>query len=104
MAKHLVCYVADVYEGEMRAFEVGGRRVLVANANGAWHAVSDTCSHAEASLAVGTLDADECTVACPLHGAVFDLKTGEGLEFPGTEPIEMYPVTVEEDEVYVDFD
>lgn len=104
MAKYKVCRVSDVYEGEMRAFEVNGRRLLIAKANGSWFAVSDQCSHAEASLAIGTLDAGKHTVSCPLHGAVFDLETGEGLEYPGTEPIETYPVTIEEEDVYVELD
>jgi 3-phenylpropionate/trans-cinnamate dioxygenase ferredoxin subunit len=86
----------------MQAFEVDGRRLLIANANGSWFAVNDQCSHAEASLALGILDADKHTVSCPLHGAVFDLESGEGLEYPGTDPIETYPVTVDEDQVYVE--
>lgn len=87
----------------MRAFEIEGRRVLVVNANGSWYAVDDTCSHADTSLALGTLNAEDRTVTCPLHGGVFELETGEGVEYPATEPIERYAVSVEEDEVYVDF-
>jgi len=102
MAKRKICRVGDVFEDEMKAFEVQGRRVLVVNTGGKWYAVSDTCSHAEASLAFGRLDAESRTVSCPLHGAVFDLETGAGLEEPGDEPIETYPVFVEQEEVYAD--
>jgi 3-phenylpropionate/trans-cinnamate dioxygenase ferredoxin subunit len=102
MAKRRICREHDVIEGGMRPYEVGGRRVLIANVGGTWYAVSDTCSHAEASLAFGRLDTEARTVSCPLHGAVFDLETGEGLEEPGVEPIETYRVTVEGGEVYAE--
>jgi nitrite reductase/ring-hydroxylating ferredoxin subunit len=101
MGKHRVCHVGDVYEGEMKAFNVEGRRVLVANVGGDWYAVEDTCTHADASLALGTLDVEECTVSCPLHGGVFELATGEGVEYPVVDPVETYAVTIEEEEVYV---
>jgi 3-phenylpropionate/trans-cinnamate dioxygenase ferredoxin subunit len=51
---------------------------------------------------MGELDADELTVTCSLHGAVFELETGEGIEYPAVDPIETYPVTIEDDEVYID--
>jgi nitrite reductase/ring-hydroxylating ferredoxin subunit len=100
--KYRVCHVSDVYEGEMKAFDVKNRRVLMAHIGDKWYSVDDTCTHADASLALGTLDAEECTISCPLHGGVFDLETGEGIEYPAVDPIETHPVTVEEDEVYVD--
>jgi nitrite reductase/ring-hydroxylating ferredoxin subunit len=102
MAKQKVCRVDDVFEGEMKSFEVAGRRILVVTVDGKWYATDDRCSHAEASLAMGELDADELTVTCSLHGAVFELETGEGIEYPAVDPIETYPVTIEDDEVYID--
>jgi len=104
MARHRVCNVADVYEGEMKSFDVGKRRVLVAHVDGKWYAVDDVCTHAEASLAMGELDAEEATVSCPLHGGVFELKTGEGIEYPAVEPIETFGVALQDEEVFVDFD
>jgi 3-phenylpropionate/trans-cinnamate dioxygenase ferredoxin subunit len=38
------------------------------------HAVGDTCTHADVSLAEG--DVDGCTIECWLHGSTFDLRTG----------------------------
>jgi nitrite reductase/ring-hydroxylating ferredoxin subunit len=102
MARQKVCRVDDVIEGEMKSFDVNGRRILLVTINGKWYAADDMCSHAEASLAMGELDADQLTVSCPLHGAVFELGTGEGIEYPAVDPIDTFPVTIEGDEVYID--
>ena len=104
MPRHTVCRVTDVFDGEMRAYDVSGRRVLVARIGEKWYAVDDRCSHAEASLAIGELDAKECTVSCSLHGGVFELETGEGIEYPATDPIDVFPVSIEDGEVVVDID
>lgn len=79
--------------GEIRAVNAGGEIVAVANVDGEFYAVADTCTHAEASLSEGDLDGH--TIACPLHGAEFDVKTGEVLALPATSPIETFPVDIE---------
>lgn len=106
MTKCKICRAGDVYEGTMKAFDANGLRVLVANVDGKWYAVSDNCSHAGASLAVGDLDAENCTVSCLLHGAVFDLTSGESMEYPLTDakPIATYSLSVEGDDVYIELD
>lgn len=86
----------------MRAFEVDGESVLMARVDDTFYAVSDTCTHAEQSLSLGTLDAEELTVTCPLHGAVFELETGDVLEFPAREALRSYAVTVEGEDVFVE--
>ena len=99
-----VCSAGEVPSGAMAAFDVAGRRVLVANARGDYFAISDTCSHAQASLSEGRLDAGDCTVECPLHSAVFDLKTGEALEPPAEDPVAAYPLSIEGGDVYIEID
>jgi len=49
--------------------------VLVVNADGEVHAIEDACNHAGASLAEGRLHG--CRITCPMHGYVFDVRTGE---------------------------
>jgi nitrite reductase/ring-hydroxylating ferredoxin subunit len=104
MTRHKICGVGDVYEGEMKSFDVGSRRIMVVKIGGKWYAVDDMCSHAEASLAMGELNVDELTVCCPLHGGVYELETGEGIEYPAVDPIDTFQVTIENDEVFVDLD
>jgi 3-phenylpropionate/trans-cinnamate dioxygenase ferredoxin subunit len=99
-----VCKTSEVPPDGMVAFDIDGRRIMVANVQGTFYAIDDTCSHAEASLSEGYLDVDECTVECPLHSAVFSLESGEALEFPAEDPVASHPVTVEGDDLYVEVD
>ena len=69
-------------------------------ANG-FYAIEDTCSHAEASLAEGKI-VDGCEIECPLHGARFDIRTGEHLSFPAVTPVEPYPVKVEGADIFIE--
>ncbi|MNG39850.1 Ferredoxin CarAc [compost metagenome] len=39
---------------------------------------------------------------CPWHGGTFDIRTGESLSFPCVLPVKVYPVSVEDGNVYLD--
>jgi 3-phenylpropionate/trans-cinnamate dioxygenase ferredoxin subunit len=84
----------DLEEGGMRAFDVQGTTIAVANVAGAFHAFDDTCTHRQCSLAEG--DLHESTVICPCHGSEFDVESGEVLRGPAREPVETYEVRVED--------
>jgi len=99
-----VCKTSEVPPDGMAVFEVEGRRVMVANVQDEYFAVDDTCTHAEASLSEGYLDVDECTVECPLHNAVFDLRSGEALEAPAEDPVASYHLSVDGEEIYIEVD
>jgi 3-phenylpropionate/trans-cinnamate dioxygenase ferredoxin component len=83
----------DLGEGEMRAFDVRGTKIAVANVGGAFHAFDDTCTHMGCSLAEG--DLEETTVICPCHGSEFDVTSGAVLRGPAKEPVETYETRVE---------
>ncbi len=70
--------------------------------NDGYYATEDTCSHAQASLAAGDIDLEECTVECPYHGSLFDIRTGHVLSLPANRPVKTYLVQVVDDEVFVD--
>jgi 3-phenylpropionate/trans-cinnamate dioxygenase ferredoxin subunit len=76
-----------------------GLDIAVALSLGRVHAFDEICTHRRCSLVLGEIY--EGRVACPCHGAEFDLATGAVLEGPATEPIGTYPVTVEHDMVVV---
>jgi 3-phenylpropionate/trans-cinnamate dioxygenase ferredoxin subunit len=95
-----VAKVGDIPEGEIRAYEVGGEDVAIANVGGAFYAFNDVCTHAMCSLAEG--DLDETTVTCACHGSEFDVTTGDVLGGPAMEPVESYDLTVEGDEIRVE--
>ncbi len=63
-------------------------------------AVRDECSHAQIALSEG--EVDNCEIECWLHGSRFDLRTGEPTSLPAYEPVPVYPVRVEGDDVLVD--
>ena len=92
--------VGDLEEGQGVKVCHGGRVVAVFLTEGQYYAVDDRCTHAEASLAEGEVFDTE--VECPLHGAIFDLVTGEALTLPATQPVATYATRVEESEVLVE--
>ena len=100
MALRRVCKKTEVPPGEVKRIE--NPAIAVFNVEGTLFAISDTCTHAEASLSEGRIDGE--TVECPLHGACFDLRTGEALTPPAVEPVQTFPVVVQEDEIYVEIE
>lgn len=89
----------DVQPGEMRAVDVEGVPVLLCNVEGEYFAVHDECTHECFPLSEGKLDGH--TLTCMLHGASFDIKTGEVLALPAYEPVRTYRVRVEGEDVSV---
>lgn len=83
----------EIGEGEVSSFSVGERTIAIANIEGDLQAFDDICSHRRCSLSEGQLDGT--TIACPCHGAAFDVQTGEVLVGPATEPIDVFEVRVE---------
>ncbi len=77
-----------------------GEVIAVFNLEDGFYAINDECSHDEASLSDGEI-VEKCQVECPLHGAKFDIKTGENLSFPAVVPVQAYPTKVEGGDVYV---
>ncbi len=88
-----VCRVDDVPSGEMRAFQVAGEDVAIANLDGEFVAFGDICTHSSCSLSDG--DLSDAAVTCPCHGSEFDVRTGEVLNGPATEPVDTWPVHVD---------
>jgi 3-phenylpropionate/trans-cinnamate dioxygenase ferredoxin subunit len=81
MPRFQLATAGDIPANSMRAFEVGGRRVLVVNLDGSFHALDDLCPHLAIPLSRGELQ-DGCVV-CPGHGSVFDVKTGTAVRWVG---------------------
>jgi len=100
MALVKVAQVAEIPEGRARCVRVKRLKIAIFHVDGQFYAIDDTCTHADASLSEGQVMG--CQVACPLHGARFDIKTGEALTFPAVTPVETYKVHVEGDEIFVE--
>jgi 3-phenylpropionate/trans-cinnamate dioxygenase ferredoxin subunit len=95
-----VCSVADVGPESATAVEVGGKELAIVHSDGNFYAITDECSHASIPLSEG--DVGEGEVECYMHGSRFDLRTGEPIGLPATEPVPIYRVRVEGDDVLVD--
>ncbi len=98
---YAVAKTSDIAPGEMRYVEVGPDEepVCLINLNGEFHALSDICTHQDASLSDGEIDGDE--IECPLHGGAFAIRTGLPVSFPVVVPVDRYVVKVEGDTVLV---
>lgn len=98
-----VCSVDDVPEGEARRFAVDGRLVAVVNlGDEGFRAVDAICSHEHYYLDEGEVDVDLETIECPKHGSTFDLDTGNARTLPAIKPVEVFPVTVTDDDVLIE--
>jgi Ferredoxin subunits of nitrite reductase and ring-hydroxylating dioxygenases len=93
-----VCGISELSPGEVKRIE--DPPIAVFNVAGTFYAISDICTHAEASLSEGTVDGE--TVECPLHGACFDLRTGDALTPPAVEPVQTFRVVAQNDDIYVE--
>jgi sulfite reductase beta subunit-like hemoprotein/nitrite reductase/ring-hydroxylating ferredoxin subunit len=89
-----VAALADLAPESVRTVEVGGCRLALIHTGGRVCAVADRCPHSNASLGEGAV-VEEFAIECPLHGAVFDVRTGEPLEGPTDESVATYEVSVE---------
>ncbi len=89
----VVARADELKEGDMRAFDVRGTKIAVANVAGTFYAFGDTCTHRECSLAEG--DLEETTVTCPCHGSEFDVVSGQVLRGPARVPVGSFEVRAE---------
>ena len=93
------CALSDLSEGQSLAVEMEGEPVAIVRTEGEVFAIRDVCSHAEVPLTEGEVDGH--TIECWLHGSCFDVRTGEPTNLPATEPVPVYPVKIEGDDVLV---
>jgi 3-phenylpropionate/trans-cinnamate dioxygenase ferredoxin subunit len=92
--------MSQLQQGKPVKVEKDGKTICVARVGDEVFAVDDTCSHSDASLAEG--DVTDFKIECWLHGAEFDLRTGEALTPPAVAPLHTYGVHVDGDSVTVE--
>ncbi len=93
--------LTDIPNGSMKAVVVSGKTVTIANVDGQFFAINDTCSHAQCSLG-GEGFLDGSVVTCGCHGAQFDVTNGHVMSLPATENVSSYPVRVEGADIIVE--
>jgi nitrite reductase/ring-hydroxylating ferredoxin subunit len=87
-----VATIDEMAEERVKCVEVEGQKIALFDVEGAFHALSDTCTHRGGPLSEGELEGAE--IVCPWHGARFDVKTGAVLGPPAPTGIRSYPVRV----------
>ena len=94
--------LAEIPEGEMRAFDLPSGRIAVAHVEARMYAFADECTHAGCALSDGDFDDRAATVTCMCHGSVFDVETGEPVEGPAQDPVAVHPARLVDGWVEVD--
>jgi 3-phenylpropionate/trans-cinnamate dioxygenase ferredoxin subunit len=98
-----VCPADELPPGSMKLVERGPfDAVGVYNCGGTYRAIEDRCSHDDGPLCEGDWEPDECVVVCPRHGSRFELATGRPLSLPAFQPVEVFPVEVQDGIVRVE--
>lgn len=92
----------DIPADEALKVEVEGKQIALVVADGEVHAVSNVCTHEYAELHEGFVEGHE--IECPLHGSIFDVRSGEVKSLPATENLPTFPVKIEGDDVLVGFE
>jgi len=101
MTAQRVCALSDLVLDEARRVEVDGVAIaLVLDSSGEVHAIGDVCTHGDISLSEGFVDGE--SLECWAHGSAFSLRTGKPLNLPAYEPVPVFAVTVDGDDVLVD--
>lgn len=90
------------YSGPVQVYEHEGNPIAVFKLDDGYYAIHNICSHEHALLSEGEIEDSE--IECPLHGAVFDIKTGKNLTLPAVLPVRSYSVKVESGEIYLQVD
>jgi nitrite reductase/ring-hydroxylating ferredoxin subunit len=87
----------EVPPGAITLVEVEGHQVALVNVEGSFYAVDNECPHRGGWLGEGELNLDwsEWALECPLHGSIFDVRTGEVLNPPATDAVRTYPVEID---------
>lgn len=98
---HAVCALEDLASGSVRKFDVAGIAVAVVRIDDDVYAIGDICSHAHVSLSEGEVWCEEREIECPKHGSTFDLRTGEALTLPATQPVPVFDAGVVDGQIVV---
>ncbi|HVX13924.1 MAG TPA: non-heme iron oxygenase ferredoxin subunit [Pirellulales bacterium] len=94
-----VARLSDLPDPGRTVVEIDDRLVVLLRVAGEVFAIDDVCTHDGGPLGEGELE--DHTIACPRHGAKFDIRTGAALTMPATRPTQAHDVKVEGDDIWV---
>lgn len=94
-----VARLSDIPDPGRMVVEVADQLVVLLRVSGEVFAIDDVCTHDGGPLGEG--DLEDHTIACPRHGAKFDIRTGAALTMPATRPTKVHDVKLENDDILV---
>ncbi|MEZ6119545.1 MAG: non-heme iron oxygenase ferredoxin subunit [Pirellulaceae bacterium] len=94
-----IASISDLPDPGKQLLEVDDRLVVLFHVQGQFYCIEDLCTHDGGTLADGDLDGT--AIACPRHGAKFDIRNGKVISMPATEDTIYHQVKVEGNDVFV---
>lgn len=89
----------EITPGTIREFHVEGKAIAVANVDGKFYAINNTCLHRGGPLGQGSMNGK--VVTCPWHGWQYDVTNGKVTQNPAVG-VDCYPLEVRGEDIYVD--
>ena len=84
----------ELRDGELLPVEIDGTPVVLVRHAGEFFAVQNNCSHKDFPLSEAGFDPRDGVLVCAWHGGCFDIRTGDAVIPPATEPVETFRVRV----------
>lgn len=94
-----VADVGELPEGEKLLVDIDGEMLLLFRIAGEYFCIDDVCTHDGGTLSDGEYQSHE--IKCPRHGARFDVRTGQPLCMPATQPTAKHAVRIEDGRILV---
>jgi nitrite reductase/ring-hydroxylating ferredoxin subunit len=92
--------LSDFKSGRQLACRIGDLELLLLRVGSDVVVLHNYCTHLGKPLTGGRVMAGQ--IACPFHGACFDVKTGVAVSGPAVFPLHRFPARLEGDEVVAD--
>ncbi len=100
MHRWVKAFSLSEWKGRVMIYRGAEKPIAIFRLDDGYYAIEDRCSHEEAALSEG--EVDNGRVECPLHGALFDIKTGKNLSLPAVLPVKSYRVKIENGDLFID--
>ena len=101
MTLQRACALSELEQDSAKRVELDGVAIaVVLDGSGDVHAIGDVCTHGDISLSDGFVEGE--TLECWAHGSAFSLRTGRPLNLPAYEPVPVFVVQIDGDDVLID--
>lgn len=96
---HRVADKSEITADEPLGVKVGDNNIGLYLLDGDIFALENVCTHEFAILTDGFVEGD--CIECPIHQALFDIRTGKAMSLPAEIDVDSYPVKLDGNDVLV---